>query len=156
VTYLEPPQQVGDDETTIVFTQNMKRISHTTEAIEQEDDGETNNKNNATMQDYRHGHRHLCDKPVTTANLNPTVAFTCQDCEQPRDEQDDPEEQERQQLMNYFLITTILQDMASLPPNHPVWRGKTPPKPIASSPAFFLPKVSKSVNLLHGMINKST
>ena len=24
--------------------------------------------------------------------------------------------------MNYFLITTILQDMASLPPNHPVWR----------------------------------
>jgi hypothetical protein len=34
----------------------------------------------------------------------------------------DPEEQEHQQLMNYFLITTILPGMASLPPNHPVWR----------------------------------
>ncbi len=50
VTYLEPPQQVGDDETTIVFTQNMNRISHTTEAIKEEDDGEINNENNGTTQ----------------------------------------------------------------------------------------------------------
>ncbi len=82
VTYLEPPQQLGDDETTVVFKQNMNRISPTTtEAVEQEDNGETNDDNNETTQAYRHGRCGLCDKPVTTINLNPTIELTCVVCE---------------------------------------------------------------------------
>jgi hypothetical protein len=116
--------------------QNMNRISHTPDAIEQEDDGETNEENydtqdfnNDTTQAYRHGRCGLCDKPVTTVHLNPTETLTSITCKEMTEGTLNhselfayPEEQEHQQLMNYFLITTILQDMASLPPNQPVWR----------------------------------
>ncbi len=46
MTYLKLPQNVGDDETTIVFTQNMNRIYIAPEAIQNEKDGEINEVDN--------------------------------------------------------------------------------------------------------------
>jgi hypothetical protein len=82
VTHLEPPTQEGDDETTIVFTQNMNRIVRTVDndLPESNDQKQTNQRedtDNGTTQAYRHGRCHRCDKPVTTDNLNPTVALPC-------------------------------------------------------------------------------
>ncbi len=71
VTYLEPPQNVGNDETTIVFKQNMNRINLDTESIQNKTEGLSNDDVNEpqdmtaplnpltphdeTTQAYRHG-----------------------------------------------------------------------------------------------------
>jgi hypothetical protein len=112
VTYLEPPTQEGDDETTIVFTQNMNRIVTTIdnalpESDEQKQSNQNENTTTGTTQAYRHGRCHLCDKPVTIANLNPTVVFTCTDCTQIKEEQDDPEYQHQEHVL-LSTITIIL------------------------------------------------
>ncbi len=89
VAYLDPPQNVGDDETTIVFKQHMNRIFIDPEKDKNENDDDTNedeieSSDNVsrnmpvplnpltspenTTQAYRHGRCFLCDKPVTTVN----------------------------------------------------------------------------------------
>jgi hypothetical protein len=142
VTYLEPPQHVGDDETTIVFTQHMNRIYIEPGAVQNETDGESNEDENdsqtiqvpitplipheETTQAYRHGRCSHCSKPVTTVNLNTKVELTCVECEEEgsdsRAQYFDPEEQECQQHVLLNNIMMILKDMANLPPDHPVWR----------------------------------
>ena len=93
VTYLDPPQHDGDDETTIVFKQHMNRIvsDPTNDAKWFDDsDDETNTlallnqllPDEETTQAYRHGRCGLCDKPVTTVDLNPNVELTCEECTQ--------------------------------------------------------------------------
>jgi hypothetical protein len=117
----------------------MNRIYIDPEAIQNEQDGETNEDDNEssdnefkdmqvslnpltphdeTTQAYRHGCCSLCDKPVTTVNLNPTVELTCVECEQmkeegsdQRDQYVDPEAQEYQQQVLINNITMILKDM---------------------------------------------
>ncbi len=97
MTYLDPPTNESDDETTVIFTQGMNRISIASDSRQADNSYETNKDNieerndvstdqqvpinfitthDETTQAYRHGRCHLCDKPITTANLNPTVEFT--------------------------------------------------------------------------------
>ena len=137
VTYLEPPQQVGDDETTIVFTQNMNRLYTVTAQEENRNDEDSKESGSQQEQEtkpettegstpaYRHGRCHQCDKPVTTDNLNPTASLTCETCKEING-QEDPKDKHEQEELIQETITLILKDMTSLPSDHPVWRYSNP------------------------------
>ncbi len=121
VTYLDLPTNGEDDETTIVFTQNMNRITRITDdekPIQASEEGQTNNcpgqnENQAseTTQAYRHARCLLCAKPVSSTNLNNKVALLCVECKQ---------EQEGQEITDKMIkvITNIIRTMTTLPHDH--------------------------------------
>ena len=118
VTYLDPPQNDGDDETTIVFKQHMNRIVSdptNNEKCFDDSDDETNTlallnqllPDEETTQAYRHGRCGLCDKPVTTVDLNPNVELTCEECAQSAGNETDYVDPETKLTNNKNLCTQL-------------------------------------------------